>query len=144
MPRPEFSHVSLTCADPVAAERFYTRHFGFSRARVVPLGGSDQIVFLRAGSLSLELFRATEMPHGPPATADGPGHPGWRHVAFAVESVDAKLAEMGTDARITLGPLSFDDFIPGWRSVWLTDPDGNIIELNQGYVDQDAPPPLEV
>jgi glyoxylase I family protein len=25
---------------------------------------------------------------------------------------------------------------------WIADPEGNIVELNQGYVDEDSPPPL--
>ncbi len=66
-----------------------------------------------------------------------------RHIAFKVDNVDAKLAAMGDDARITLGPFSFDDFIPGWRTVWVSDPEGNIVEISQGYVDQENPPPLE-
>ena len=33
-------------------------------------------------------------------------------------------------------------FIPGMRVVWVADPESNIIELNQGYVDQENPPPL--
>ena len=49
---------------------------------------------------------------------------------------------MGTDAVITLGPMSFDAFIPGWRTVWVKDPDGNIVEISQGYVDEVNPPPL--
>ncbi len=47
---------------------------------------------------------------------------------------------MGPDARITAGPMSFDDFIPGWRTAWVSDPDGNIIEISQGYVDQEDGP----
>jgi glyoxylase I family protein len=59
-----------------------------------------------------------------------------------VDNVDAKLAEMGEDARITLGPLDFDAFITGWRTVWVADPNGNIVEISQGYVDQENPPLL--
>jgi glyoxylase I family protein len=44
--------------------------------------------------------------------------------------------------RITLGPIGFDSFIPGWRSVWLRDPEENIVEISQGFVDQDCPPTL--
>jgi glyoxylase I family protein len=33
-------------------------------------------------------------------------------------------------------------FIPGMRAVWVADPEGNIVELNQGYVDEENPPPL--
>ena len=60
-----------------------------------------------------------------------------------MDDVDVKLGEMGDDAKITLGPLSFDDFIQGWRTVWIADPEGNIVEISQGYMDEDNPPPLE-
>ncbi|MHC5828004.1 MAG: VOC family protein, partial [Nostoc sp.] len=63
---------------------------------------------------------------------------------FQVDDVDAKLAEIGNDAKVTLGPLNFDSFIPGWRTVWVSDPDGNIVEISQGYVDQENPPALQV
>jgi glyoxylase I family protein len=29
------------------------------------------------------------------------------------------------------------------RVAWLSDPEGNIVELNQGYQDEDNPPPLQ-
>ena len=48
---------------------------------------------------------------------DGPHYPGWRHIAFKVDSVDATLAAMGADAQVTLGPMDFDAFIQGWRTV---------------------------
>ena len=47
---------------------------------------------------------------------------------------------MGADAKVTLGPMDFDAFIPGWRTVWVSDPDGNIVEISQGYVDEEDPP----
>jgi glyoxylase I family protein len=42
---------------------------------------------------------------------------------------------LGEAAEVTLGPLGFDDFICGWRSVWLRDPDGVIVEISQGFQD---------
>jgi len=143
MPSLIFSHIALACKDPVATEHYYTKHFGLKRARVVPLG-QEQIVFIKSGNLYLELFHAREESAGPPHVQDGPWCPGVRHLAFQVDNVDAKLAEMGDDAKdkITLGPMNFDAFIPGWRTVWLADPEGNIVEISQGYVDQENPPPL--
>lgn len=136
-----FIHVGLNCRNPIASEKFYTDHFGFQRARVVSLG-DQQIVFLKLDNTYLELFQAQE--EGSTSWInDGPQYPGWKHIAFQVDNVDAKLAEMGSAATITLGPLSFDNFIPGWQSVWIADPDGNIIEISQGYVDQAFPPPLQ-
>jgi glyoxylase I family protein len=136
----EFHHMGLVCRDMAATERFYTRHFGFARARVVPLGEGDQIIFLKSGPLYLELFRATQSSPAPAAAGPGPEYPGWRHLAFKVDDVDAKLAEMGDDARITAGPMGFDAFIPGWRTAWVADPDGNIVEISQGFVDEADPP----
>jgi glyoxylase I family protein len=137
-----FAHVALNCRDLAAMERFYTRYFGFRRARVIDLG-ADQIVFLKSGSVYLELFRATETAPTPPAKNDGPAWPGVRHLAFQVQDVEAKLAELGAEARINLGPLEFNDFIPGWKTVWIRDPEGNVLEISQGFVDQENPPALQ-
>jgi len=137
-----FSHVAITCADPIATERFYTRYLGFKRARVIPLGDT-QIVFIKSEGVYLELFKSIEDRPVPQPDKDGAGYAGIRHIAFQVDDVDAKLTEMGCDANISLGPLCFDDFIPGWRTVWISDPEGNVVEISQGYADQDDPPPLE-
>jgi glyoxylase I family protein len=108
---------------------------------VIPLG-ADEIVFLRCGDVYLELFRAQGAKPSPRPEKDGPATPGCRHLAFQVDDVDAKLAEMGEDARVTLGPLSFDEVIPGWRTAWIADPEGNIVEISQGYRDEIDPPVL--
>lgn len=138
----DIHHMGLVCQDMAATERFYTKHFGFHRARVAPLGDGNQIVFLKSGTFYLELFAATQPNPAPPATGPGPEYPGWRHLAFKVDDVDAKLAAMGADARITAGPMDFDAFIPGWRSVWVADPEGNIVEISHGFVDEAHPPEL--
>ncbi|MFC9823601.1 VOC family protein [Streptomyces erythrochromogenes] len=130
-----WSHVGLNCVDQKTTEDFYTRYFGFSRARVVDLGES-RIVFLRKGDAYLELFAAGTEPAGTAPGGDGPQAPGrMRHLAFQTDSVDAFLAELGDAAEVTLGPLDFDDFICGWRTVWVRDPDGVIVEVSQGYED---------
>ena len=152
----EFHHIALNCRDQKKIERYYTEHFGCERARVVSLGQGQEIVFLKGNGIHLELFHtdAFNVLHGTTfvseitlttPTADGRELPSViRHLAFKVEDVDAKLAAMGDDGkRVTLGPLSFDNYIPGWRSVWLSDPEGNIVEISQGYVDQENPPPLQ-
>ena len=136
-----FHHMAVVADDPIALERWYTKHFDFKRARVVQLGG-DQIVFIKRADIYLEIFSATEtcpcpIPHGA-----GPEYNNWRHLAFKVDNVDEKLAQMGEEARITLGPVDFTDFIVGWRTAWVSDPAGNIVEITQGYVDEDNPPPL--
>jgi glyoxylase I family protein len=132
-----WSHVGLNCQDQKQTEEFYTRWFGFTRARTVPIPDGE-ILFLRSGDAYLELFPADPGDQGAPAQADGPATPGTiRHLAFQSDDVDDLLARMGDAAAITLGPLDFDSFICGWRTVWLQDPDGVIVEVSQGYTDQE-------
>ncbi|CAM3305804.1 VOC family protein [Kibdelosporangium persicum] len=119
-----WSHVALNCLDVARTEEFY-RQFGFSRVAVF-----GDIVFLGNGSVHLELFPAPGYPVA--GSGDGPTTPGVvRHLAFQVDDVDAVVA--GLDAEITLGPLTFDEFVPGWRTVWVRDPDGVIVEVSQGF-----------
>jgi len=134
-----FSHVAISCREPLVVERFYSRYLGFRRARVYA-PGPDQVVVIRRGEMCLEIFPSKGDTPGPPASGAGPEYPGWRHIAFLVDDLDAKLREMGADARITLGPLDMGEFVPGMRVAWLADPEGNIVELNQGYVDEVDPP----
>lgn len=134
-------HVGLSCNDPIAIEKWYTKHFGFSRGRVYA-PGPEQVVMIQAGGVYLELFQATEERPAPKIRGAGPDYSGFRHFAFLVEDLDAKLAELGDEARVTLGPLDMSQFIPGMRVAWIEDPEGNIVELNQGYVDEPSPPPL--
>jgi glyoxylase I family protein len=134
-------HLAFACEDPIAIERWYAKHFGFERLRVY-LPGPDQVVVIGNGGVALELFPVEGEVSPNLEVRDGPTAPGVRHVAFLVDDLDAKLAEMGEDAKITLGPLDMGGFIPGMRVAWITDPEGNIVELNQGYEDEKTPPPL--
>jgi len=128
-------HIAISCVDLATSEAFYSKHFGFRRARAIDLGGGNQIIFLKNGSAYLELFKAEGDRPSPAVAADGPHYPGWRHIAFMVDDVDAALKAMGADAKITLGPMAFDAFIPGWKTAWVSDPDGNIVEISQGFKD---------
>lgn len=133
---PIFAHMGLNCKDMAVTEEFYCKHFGFSRARMIPLG-DDQIVFIKSGDVYLELFKAKGDSPETPYTNDGPQYQGFRHISFLVEDVDSTLKSIGEAAEVTLGPLAFDDFIQGWKSAWIKDPDGRIIEISQGYRDKD-------
>jgi glyoxylase I family protein len=133
-----FFHLALTVKDLAKFEAFYSTYFGFKRARVIALGDDALLVFLKnEDNFYFEIFPPEEERPIPMAEADGPHYAGLRHIAFSVDDVDAKIKEMGDDAVITLGPLHFDDVIEGWKTAWLKDPEGNIIEITQGYKDQE-------
>lgn len=133
------SHMGLTCKDPLKLERFYTDYFGFKRARVYA-PGPDQVVMIKSGNFYLELFRATESSPLPASQRSGPEYPGWRHLCFLVDDLDGKLKDLGSEVKVTLGPADMSGFISGMRVCWVADPEGNIVELNQGYVDETDPP----
>ncbi|MBM9507459.1 VOC family protein [Actinacidiphila acididurans] len=131
-----WSHVGLNCRNQDATEAFYRDWFGFRRARVVA-GDGWRVVFLRRGDVYLELF-GTDAEAAFEAKDDGPRQPGLaRHLAFQVDDVDAFLAAADGRLPITLGPAGFDEYIPGWKTVWVSDPDGVVVEVSQGYRDQD-------
>ena len=131
------SQLAITCKDQKVTEDWYCRNFGFRRARVAKLPDGKEIIFIKMADSSfyLELFVADNDSPLPDAENDGYTLPGFRHLAFKVDDVDSKLAEI-LPLEVTLGPLDFDSFIPGWRTVWIKDPDGRIIEVSQGFQDQ--------
>jgi len=135
------NHIGFNFVDPIAIERWYAKHFGFERKRVY-LPGPDQVVVIGNGGVALELFPVEGQASPDLDARDGPIDPGVRHLAFLVDDLDAKLAEMGEDAKITLGPLDMSELIAGMRVAWISDPEGNIVELNQGYTDETSQPPL--
>ncbi len=131
-----WAHVGLNCRDLVQTENFYRTWFGFERARVVG-EGADRIVFLRRGPAYLELF-GSAAPLSGVAADDGPHSPGVvRHLAFQTDRLDEFLDSIDGLVPVTLGPLRFDEVIPGWRTVWVSDPDGVVIEVSEGYRDHD-------
>lgn len=132
----QFAHIALNCVNMPAAIDFYTKHFGFQVTRRLPIGGDLEIVFIGRKDIHLELFPTEKL--APATETDGITTTGTlRHFAFQVENVNDFLAAMGSDAVVTLGPLDFSSFIPGWQTVWLRDPNGHIIEVTQAYSDVD-------
>ncbi len=56
-------------------------------------------------------------------------HPGYTHVAFSTSSVDeAKATLEDAGVVITEGPITFPG---GSRSIFVRDPDGNVVEINE-------------
>jgi len=127
-----FLHVGINCRNPEKTKEFYVKYFNFRPARKIDVEGR-QILFLSSGNISLELFKAEGELPGDSPQKDGVRYAGYRHIAFQVDDIVEKIAEIGDDAEITFGPVDLHDFIEGWRVVWIKDPDGRIIEISQGY-----------
>lgn len=130
-------HIAMNCRDRVAQEEFYCRHFGFGRARVMEAGTPNEFVMLRLGDTCLELFQA----RGIPADAAGGEQPvGFKHLCFQVADVARKVAELKA-AGSELDPIiDCSALVPGMAVCFFRDPEGNVLELMQGWQDESDPP----
>tara|TARA_A100001011_G_scaffold132422_1_gene139543 strand:- start:1611 stop:2021 length:411 start_codon:yes stop_codon:yes gene_type:complete len=131
------SQLAITCKDQSVTEDWYVKNFGFKRARVAKLPDGNEIIFIKMADSSfyLELFKSDSDSPCPDSINDGHTFPGFRHLAFKVNNVDEKLKSI-SNPEITLGPVDFDAWIVGWRTAWIKDPDGRIIEISQGFTDE--------
>jgi glyoxylase I family protein len=132
MARPCVTHIAYHCRDRETSERFYTEHFGVRRSRVFNPGKPDELILLKLGSVRLEFFRA---PAGSSRPETGPV-PGYAHLAFEVDSLEKTIQALNAD-NVPTGPIiDCADALKGLRVCFFKDPDGNSIEIMQGYRDE--------
>jgi glyoxylase I family protein len=129
-----FTHIAFNCRDIHAQEKFYTKHFGFKRCRTFHRGKPDEFFLLKLGSMRLEFFT------GPDVKTDSHGGEqkplGYRHLAFEVPKLEPALESLRADG-VEPDPIhEVPHLAPGARIVFFRDPEGNIVELMEGYVDE--------
>jgi lactoylglutathione lyase len=129
-------HIGIRVRDLDRALDFY-RALGFALAhRAV---GDDVAIVRNEHGVELNLvFNANAGDPTANILMDVPEKfPGYTHIALRVTSIPATLAALkANNIAITQGPVSFGD--PGQVSVFVRDPDRNVIELrgrNQGAVE---------
>jgi len=79
---------------------------------------------------TLEIFQYDEMPEHP---LEKPNTPGFRHIAFSVDNVNATAQAVLANGGSIIGELT-ERVIPGLGKIifqYLTDPEGNIIEIQK-------------
>lgn len=124
-------HLALHCRDRHAQAAFYAEQFGFKQARVLNAGEPSEFAVLRLGGMCLELFAAKE------TGASGGEQPvGFKHLAFEVPSLEEAIAKLQS-AGVQPDPIiDLGGKVPGWRVCFFRDPEGNVIELVQGWQDE--------
>lgn len=130
-------HIAYGCADRRRMEAFYTKVFGFKRARVFNPGTAGQFVMLRLGAVCLEFFQA------PPEAAEMRATEqtvGYRHLAIEVEDLEAKILEIQAEGLEVDPIVDCSAVTPGLRVAFFRDPEGNVVELMQGWRDEENPP----
>jgi lactoylglutathione lyase len=118
-------HFGLRVADLERSLAFYTA-VGYEVVGSVPETSFGHLTMLK---LPGDEFVTIELVHDPTNGEVGPGA-GLSHFVIKVESMDATITELaarGIDADTPGSPDGSDEF----RTTWITDPDGNRIELVQ-------------
>jgi lactoylglutathione lyase len=117
-------HIGLRVADLERSLAFYTG-LGYEVLGSVPETEFGSLTMLK---LPRDEFVTIELVHGQGRGEVGPG--GLQHVVIQVESMRdtiTEVAERGIDVEPPASPDGSADF---WTA-WITDPDGNRIELVQ-------------
>jgi len=118
-----FDHIVLTVSDPEATVAFYER-LGMHREEF-----DDGRLALRFGEQKINLHRAGQpiQPHARRPT------PGSADVCLLVEgTLDAVERELELAGVVfELGPVARTGALGPLRSLYLRDPDGNLVELSE-------------
>ncbi len=126
-------HIAFNCRDLKGQEQFYTEQFGFRRCRVFKAGTPNEFIMLRLGSTCLELFSAKEEAKLEMA---GEQPVGFTHLAFEVPDLDAAIAALHAVGIQTEDIIDCSSIVAGFRVCFFDDPEGNRLELMQGYKDE--------
>jgi glyoxylase I family protein len=139
---PSVQHIGFICRNRLVMERFYTKHFGFTRARVFNAGDPGEFVMTRLGSVCIEFFQAS-----PQAIALAAKTPrvevGFKHLAFEVPHLEPVIESLKRDG-VDMGEI-FDcsDVSPGLRAAFFRDPEGHEVEILEHWADEQDPPALQ-
>lgn len=118
-------HVAIICSNYEVSKHFYTEILGFSILQETYRAARQSYKLdLKVGERDqIELF---SFPH-PPQRVSNPEACGLRHLAFAVENLDAIVADL-TAKGVTLEPIRQDE-LTGKRFTFFKDPDNLPLEI---------------
>lgn len=120
-----FHHVAIICSDYEKSKHFYVNILGFEVLQETFREARDSYKLdLKVGEQdAIELF---SFPN-PPARPSRPESCGLRHLAFAVDSLDALVAELQSH-HIDVEPIRLDE-LTGKRFTFFHDPDNLPLEI---------------
>ena len=151
LPLLRLTHIGLCVSDMERALRFYRDLLGFEREHHLHVEGepSDTLlrlrgvvldaIYLRRDGVRLELLRFADPPAPAPRSRTMHEH-GLTHLSFRVADLDATLAALRAAGAQVLEETVIR--MPAFQSAacFITDPDGQLIELVQAPGDPAAPP----
>ncbi|WP_408952371.1 VOC family protein [Lysobacter sp. Hz 25] len=118
-------HVAIICSDYRRSKHFYTQVLGLSVLAEVyrEARRSYKLDLALPGGGQIELFSFPD----PPPRPSYPEACGLRHLAFAVDDIDACVAELQSQA-VAVEAVRVDEYT-GRRYTFFADPDGLPIEF---------------
>lgn len=118
-------HIAIICSDYARSKHFYTDILGLAIVRETyrEARRSFKLDLALGDRYLIELFSFPD----PPPRASGPEACGLRHLAFAVDDLDAAIRQL-SDRHIATEPVRVDE-LTGKRFTFLRDPDELPIEL---------------
>ncbi|TCD46129.1 VOC family protein [Streptococcus sp. X16XC17] len=121
-------HVAIIGRDYEKTREFYVDKLRFEQLDEHIRPDKDDILFnVKKGNFVLEIFIKSQAPLRP--IMPNPEHTGLRHLAFAVDDVEACLAEFDR-LEIPHQGLRIDDF-DGKKMAFFFDPDGLPLEIHE-------------
>jgi lactoylglutathione lyase len=119
-------HFGLRVADPERSLTFYAA-LGYEVVGSVPGTSVGDLTMIK---LPGDAFVSIELVSG--SSASGPGRgDGLSHFVIKVESMDVTLADLAAEGIFPDEPPGSPDGSNEFQTAWITDPDGNRIELVQ-------------
>jgi glyoxylase I family protein len=118
-------HVAIICSDYARSKAFYTDVLGLKIVHEVYREARDswKLDLEVSPGVQIELFSFP----APPPRVSRPEAQGLRHIAFAVDDVEACVARLQAHG-VTCEPIRIDEYT-GKRFTFFADPDDQPIEL---------------
>lgn len=123
-------HVAIICSDYERSKAFYTTILPFTVIQETYRSERDSYKLDLAvpGGSQIELFSFPS----PPPRSNRPEALGLRHLAFSVNDLNARIAEL-TSKGVSVEPVRVDE-LTGKRFTFFADPDGLPLELYEASV----------
>ncbi|QDE39963.1 VOC family protein [Luteibacter pinisoli] len=118
-------HVAIICSDYPRSKAFYTEVLGLSVVHEVYRAARDswKLDLEVSPGVQIELFSFPS----PPPRVSRPEAQGLRHIAFAVDDIDAAVARVSSHG-VACEPIRVDEYTSK-RFTFFADPDDQPIEL---------------
>ena len=142
-----FRHIAIVVSDLEPMLQFYTQILGFQIKRQFDIQSEDfrkgiGIANAKArgvhlsvpGGVEIELFQFLEPRSDPIISPASPNRQGFRHIALVVSDLQKSYYDLvAKGVNFFSAPVVVKEpkEVAGFQFVYLRDPEGNIIELNQ-------------